>query len=177
MRDQEPRSLGDQVINKQGDVLELADEKRMLLSAVMTGALTDCSGNTGSVLNENTHITVESLLDWLRSKNGYADLVRQLSKPIRPIAQKVATGAGKTLASQIPPQTIPVSRHTAQDAQILAQLQMRNIDPRNLPPNEAGKPGIKAEIKDALGNKGVWAGSTVFKKAWDRLLSASKAPM
>ena len=63
----------------------------------------------------------------------------------------------------------PVQRAAAQDAAIISCLRAANHDPLALPKNEAGKPGVKAETRAALGNRGLWAGTTVFDKAWERL--------
>ncbi|UUZ68535.1 hypothetical protein LP416_00195 [Polaromonas sp. P2-4] len=63
----------------------------------------------------------------------------------------------------------PMQRAAAQDADILAMLKCKGFDPLALPRNETGKPGVKAEIRNALGQTGLWAGATVFDKAWERL--------
>jgi hypothetical protein len=63
----------------------------------------------------------------------------------------------------------PVSRADAQDQEILALLTAKGYEPKNLPVNSPGKRGVKAEIRDAIGDHGMWAGTTVFVKAWDRL--------
>jgi len=65
----------------------------------------------------------------------------------------------------------PKQRSQAQDEAILDLLQNKGYDPLALPPYVSGKRGIKAEIKAALGDKGIWSGKTVFRHAWDRLLS------
>jgi hypothetical protein len=66
--------------------------------------------------------------------------------------------------------TIPNSRAKAQEAAILKCLRDTGHDPLQLPPEPQGKPGVKAAARAALGNKGMWAGTTVFEKAWERLL-------
>ena len=63
----------------------------------------------------------------------------------------------------------PVQRAAAQDAAIIASLRAAKHDPLALPKNEAGRPGVKAATRAALGDGGLWAGSTVFQKAWERL--------
>lgn len=63
----------------------------------------------------------------------------------------------------------PMQRFAAQDAAILAAIREIGRDPLALPVNEQGKPGVKAEIRDALDGKGLFAGTTVFDKAWERL--------
>ncbi len=66
----------------------------------------------------------------------------------------------------------PQQRTAAQDAAILSYLIATNHDPKSLPKNLPGKPGVKAEVRTALGRRGIWAGNTVFDKAWERLAKA-----
>lgn len=63
----------------------------------------------------------------------------------------------------------PVQRAAAQDAALISSLRAAKHDPLALPKNVRGKPGVKAATRVALGNGGLWAGSTVFEKAWERL--------
>lgn len=63
----------------------------------------------------------------------------------------------------------PVQRSFAQDAAILAALKKLGYMPASLPKRQPGKPWVKSAVKSALGNKGIWAPTTVFDKAWDRL--------
>lgn len=65
--------------------------------------------------------------------------------------------------------TEPVQRLQAQDLAILTCLKDAGYDPKALPKNNPGKPGVKAETYATIGRKGMWAGRTVFKKAWERL--------
>jgi hypothetical protein len=63
----------------------------------------------------------------------------------------------------------PVQRSQAQDTAILSLLKARGYDPLALPRNPHGMPGVKAEVRKEVGIKGIWAGATVFEKAWERL--------
>ena len=63
----------------------------------------------------------------------------------------------------------PVSRSHAQNEAILAALRASGIDPLSMPPLIRGKAGTRAQIRERLGSKGMWAGSKVFDKAWERL--------
>jgi hypothetical protein len=62
-----------------------------------------------------------------------------------------------------------VSRSLAQDRAILSYLSAKGHDPKKLPRNEPGKPGVKAAAKKALQGTPNFIGSRVFDKAWDRL--------
>lgn len=68
------------------------------------------------------------------------------------------------------PKIKPVSRTAAQDQEIIALLKGKGFSPDSLPKNDPGKPGVKAVIRDALGKGEMWSGTTVFDKAWERLL-------
>lgn len=68
------------------------------------------------------------------------------------------------------PKIKPVSRTAAQDQEIIALLKSKGFSPDSLPKNDPGKPGVKAVIRDALGKGEMWSGTTVFDKAWERLL-------
>lgn len=68
------------------------------------------------------------------------------------------------------PKVKPISRAKAQDQEILSVLAANGIAAGNLPRNVPGKSGVKALVRNALGNDGMWSGSTVFDKAWERLL-------
>jgi len=74
-----------------------------------------------------------------------------------------------TPPEQTPLQTQPVSRLKAQDDQIISKIIALGLDPKRLQKNMQGKSGVKADIRAALGDKGIWAGTTVFDKAWERL--------
>lgn len=63
----------------------------------------------------------------------------------------------------------PVQRRAAQDQAILSKLRELSHDPRALPMYKAGKPGVKAKVRAAIGSKGMWVGPRVFDKAWERL--------
>jgi hypothetical protein len=77
--------------------------------------------------------------------------------------------AGDT-GTQIPSASAsPRSRQACQDDAILTVLKDLGINPLALPRAKFGKPGVKAEVRAALGNRGMWSGSTIFDKAWERL--------
>jgi hypothetical protein len=63
----------------------------------------------------------------------------------------------------------PLQRQAAQEDTILETLRALGLDPLALPPGAPGKPGVKAAVRKALGTGGMWAGRSVFNKAWDRL--------
>lgn len=66
----------------------------------------------------------------------------------------------------------PLPRFAAQEASVLAAIESAGYDPRRLPRAGAGRPGVKSEIRCALKGTSLFVdGSTVFDKAWERLLA------
>lgn len=63
----------------------------------------------------------------------------------------------------------PVSRFQAQEAAILNAIKEGGYVPEELPENEAGKSGVKSIVRNSLKGNPLFKGSTVFKKAWERL--------
>ncbi|MDD2730241.1 hypothetical protein [Malikia sp.] len=70
----------------------------------------------------------------------------------------------------------PVSRFEAQEAEILAAIRAAGRDPLSLPERQAGKPGIKSEIRGRLvGNsKNFPKNGSQFDKAWIRLRASDQ---
>lgn len=65
----------------------------------------------------------------------------------------------------------PLPRFAAQEASILAALEAASYSPLRLPKSGAGRPGVKAQIRRVLNASPLFVdGSTVFDKAWERLL-------
>lgn len=105
-------------------------------------------------------VTVAELDAWLESeKVGY--LFPKVAQSLDAQASAAPVPATNAIA--------PLQRAAAQDAAVIACLRRAGHDPLALPTNESGKPGVKAAARAALGNVGLWAGSTVFHKAWERL--------
>lgn len=63
----------------------------------------------------------------------------------------------------------PLQRAPAQDNAILAAIAKAGHNPLRLPKHQPGKPGVKSKIRAATGNNKLFAGTTVFNKAWERL--------
>lgn len=72
------------------------------------------------------------------------------------------------------PRLKPVQRSQAQNEAILSMLRSMGYDPAALPKRESGKAGVKAEVRHALGDGGMWVGTQVFNKAWARLRDAGE---
>jgi hypothetical protein len=66
-------------------------------------------------------------------------------------------------------QVAPVGRQQAQEQTILNTLHGLGYTPRAMPKSEAYKPGVKSEVRAAIGSEGMWHSPRVFDKAWERL--------
>lgn len=92
----------------------------------------------------------------------------------RDLDSKLAGDAGSHISAPSKEHPKPLGRQRAQEVAILNKLAELGHQPLALPPGEAGKAGIRGEVKSALGTVGMWAGKQVFKLAWDRLLASGE---
>ena len=83
-----------------------------------------------------------------------------------PAVYSVSVGAGLPDA-----QSKPKQRSTAQNETIIQEIKNQGFDPLALPKNPPGKTGVKNSIRLALDGKGLFIGTTVFDRAWERLSS------
>ena len=65
-----------------------------------------------------------------------------------------------------------VPRQRAQDAAILNTLQDLGYEPGNLPNVQPGFPRVKSAIRKVLGHDPLFAGTSAFDKAWERMRSS-----
>lgn len=61
------------------------------------------------------------------------------------------------------------SRLREQEEAILAEIRKQNIDPKLLPKQPSGMPGVKAAVRNALRKSSLFKGPKTFEKAWERL--------
>ena len=61
----------------------------------------------------------------------------------------------------------PMQRQRYQEQEILRVIRELGYDPQHLPPNPAGKPGVRATVRDS--DKLPTMTPKVFEKAWQRL--------
>lgn len=158
MHNVDPNRIDD-VFDCSGYGLDLSDEIQLLISAALVGDIT-AFPQPGKLPDNETEVSRESLDPWLRPQR-YGVLANKLRTAVKKSPRP------KALPNL--PAPSPVSRFSAQEAAILAEIKRLGHDPFDLPRNPPGKRGIKAEVKDALGGSGVWSYKTAFKKAWDRL--------
>ncbi|HOB93473.1 MAG TPA: hypothetical protein PK306_21290 [Aquabacterium sp.] len=70
----DPRALSmGEIADKYGDVPNLSDEERQLISAVRAGSLVISADCTGQAPSRHTHILTKSLIGWFRV-NGHAEV-------------------------------------------------------------------------------------------------------
>ncbi len=74
----DPRALfTGNVVDRYGDIPDLADDERQLTSAVRAGGLVACDEGSHAAPDHHTHLLTASLIEWFR-KNGHADLAHGL---------------------------------------------------------------------------------------------------
>lgn len=101
----------------------------------------------------------------METSEAEADAARQkwLEAMVRELLEPGA------VASKCETAVHPIQRRAAQDAVILKVIKNMGLDPLRLPRNEAGKPGVKAKVRETVEKNMLFTGSTVFKRAWERL--------
>lgn len=168
MQGVDPYRMTDATDNN-GDPLDLSDEMQLLISASLVGDIT-AYPFPGQLPDNKTEVSTASLVSWLRGR-GYADLADGLDGKVES-QQPITTALALPAANPSTPASSPLSRFAAQENAIVAALKALGYDPLQLPKNESGKAGVKAQVKTNLGKTGMWNGSTVFSKAWERLLAS-----
>ena len=163
----EPHRMTD-VTDSNGDSLDLADDIQLLISAALVGDIT-AFPTPGQLPDAETEVSKASLEIWLRGR-GYADLAGALDALQN--QPPTATPPTSPASDQHAPASTPVPRFMAQEDAIFATLKTLGHNPLQLPKNPPGKRGVKADVKDTLGCSGIWSGSTVFAKAWERMLTS-----
>jgi len=99
---------------------------------------------------------------------------RQTAPAIDAAAPAPVVAALVTTNDQGDTPLLPIQRARAQDAAILGEIRRQGLNPLELPKNAAGKKGVKHGIRAAIGNSGLFTGTTVFNKAWERLTGNSE---
>lgn len=105
-----------------------------------------------------------------------------VSKIARIKSELAALNASREPTGATPPALDdgPILRR--QETTIMSWLRENGYDPKNLPKVKNGSPTAKAHARAALKGNGLFAGSTTFEKAWERLrgfedIGESKAPV
>lgn len=165
MQGVDPRAMAD-VTDGNGDALDISDDIDLLISACLVGDIT-AYPVPGQLPDKQTALSKASLEKWLRT-HGYVSLADELGgAPLLP--PTVTMSATQPAQNQPGPASTTVPRFTAQENEILAAIKTFGHNPLQLPENQAGKSGVKAQVKAKLGKSGYWSGSTVFSKAWERM--------
>lgn len=74
----DPRALSTgNVVDRNGNFPDLADQERLLMSAVRAGQLAASDDGAGVAPHRHTHVLAASLIAWFR-QNGYVDLAHGL---------------------------------------------------------------------------------------------------
>jgi hypothetical protein len=157
--DRRPRVIA---IKKRAEAREIHTKQiDTLVRSGQLQALTDIGGAAQNATDPGTLLTAASALTYLKSagvdvgQGEYQAVALPLDVSNPPDDANVSAK--------------PVSRWAAQETAILQKLKELDYDPQALPQHKAGKAGVKAAVKKALGAKGLWAHPSVFDKAWKRL--------
>ena len=112
---------------------------------------------------EGKRITLESLNLWAQSKYDISTIAEEstLPAPVQPSALPEKNQGGEQATDRLP-------KLRAQERAILDVITGLGLDPKCLPRNQAGKPGIKFTVRGALQGKGIFSSARVFDKAWER---------
>ncbi len=116
-------------------------------------------------------IRMDDLLAYAKSL-GYSleideTTVQSPSRPVpEPEQEQEQEKSEGTPANEVPP---AAPRLREQERAVLAKLVELGYDPKSLPKNSQGKPGVPAKCKQALSESPLFDGATTFKKAWERL--------
>jgi len=113
-------------------------------------------------------------LTWLRTP--MADFDRQhfardvLARWVQDVGASTLYPFTPRTADNDKPQAARLMASTVQDAEILRAIERAGYDPKRLPKNEPGKPGVKKVVRDVLKKQPPFKDSVkVFDHAWDRL--------
>ena len=65
----------------------------------------------------------------------------------------------------------PPKAQDQQEQEVIRAVIALGFNPLAIPVRRRGQSGVKSQIKESLGTKNHWVGSTVFDKTWERLRS------
>jgi len=160
----DPRQMSDYVVRNEdpndsyGVPPDLSDEEMLIRSALMAEKLHAC--NQAENLND-LHIKTNELIPWLKTK-GYTDLAAELDN--NTIATDPSALVGVTANVHK-----PIQRSASQEAAILECIVRLGHDPKSLPTNPAGKPGVKAQVRRMLQAHPAFTATSAFNREWNRL--------
>lgn len=116
-----------------------------------------------SGLGSNTLYTIRSVELWARH-NQYGIFARNflIVTNLEPQESLPADNNAEISVAQKP-------RMRAQEEAILDELKRIGYDPKNLPANSPGKPGVKSKVRRVLKVTKLFIGKNTFKSTWERL--------
>jgi hypothetical protein len=95
------------------------------------------------------------------------EMLAALEAELRELREATFPGAEAEMTPDVPPRQ---KAQVQQEDFILSTIVALGHDPKALPPQPPGKPGVKAQVRAlALKNKRLFQSAEVFKKAWERL--------
>lgn len=114
------------------------------------------------------HLTLESLDEWAKKYDiAIIDAPESLTANTPEPQRQPPVGIEADMDKMKKQDKQPKLR--TQEKTIMDEITNLGYDPKCLPKNETGKPGVKATVKHALKQNLLFKGSRVFDKAWERL--------
>lgn len=106
------------------------------------------------------YITLASLARWAKKMKYAAQILVDL--PV---------GIETTITIKQPMKPAPAPRRKMLDqvAAIKAEIRKLGHDPKNIPSNDPGKDGVKAQVRKALEGSPLFKATTAFRKAWEEV--------
>ncbi len=109
---------------------------------------------------QDTYITLSSLDAWAVEKGCRESI-------LTPVPKVTSSNATETECQK---KALRVRRrHRDQEEAIVAKIKQLGYTPLELPKNDPGKPGVKAQVRDVLQASNLFGTSKIFDHAWERL--------
>lgn len=118
------------------------------------------------------YISIRSLHDWAIEKYGINILGS--STPTTSGNNQSISSKQPSVSNEAEQKPVKEPKFKLQEKAILEEIQNLGYAPRELPKNQAGKRGIKSEIRAALEKNPLFNGRTTFNKVWQALRDCKK---
>lgn len=121
----------------------------------------DATESSGAI-----QLTLSSLDRWSHRQYGFSifDPPSLPSETETPAAHPKSDCKESDCTIEKPKQKLP-----RQEIAILDTIKHLGFDPKSIPKNAGGRPGVKSIVRDHLKGDDLFVGPTVFDKAWERL--------
>lgn len=116
------------------------------------------------------HYTLVSIHQWSINTLKFPDIsIDSFLKENTKLAELPARDIEADKSQAQPQVRKRILKHREQEEAILTEIKKLGHNPMNLPLNNSGLDGVRANVRDALINDPLFMGSTIYDKAWERL--------